>query len=205
MVLPIEGGDVRASQSASAFKAQEVESAKIVCLAQRELARTVLSIDREEFGGDNLTAVCAFEAVEMVGTTECTHELACQGFATFLADADIASGRLSTTSASIALILVAYGTLSARATIGGLSGIAVILLFDGVAIRSGIAIPGICARLVILVLRGSDDISGGANLVVTIRSRHVSWISYNRSWQFRRASARSYVLQQVVWEMLAQS
>jgi hypothetical protein len=56
VVFPLEGSDVRATEGLSAFVAEKVESAEVVGLAERVLARWLVG-DREEFGGYNLAAV----------------------------------------------------------------------------------------------------------------------------------------------------
>ncbi len=57
MVLALKRGDVRASQCATTIETEEVETPEVVSLAQWVLALAILIIDREEFRGDDLSAV----------------------------------------------------------------------------------------------------------------------------------------------------
>jgi hypothetical protein len=56
VVFALEGGDVGAAEGLAAFVAQQIETAKVVCFAERVLARGLLG-DGEELGGDDLAAV----------------------------------------------------------------------------------------------------------------------------------------------------
>ena len=56
VVFAVKRSDVGAAQSLSALEAKQVESAEIVCLAQRVLTRRFFG-DGEEFRCDNLVAV----------------------------------------------------------------------------------------------------------------------------------------------------
>lgn len=65
VVFALEGGNVRAAEGLSALVAQQVESAEVVGLAERVLARGLLG-DGEELGGDNLAAVLEIVSVVLV-------------------------------------------------------------------------------------------------------------------------------------------
>lgn len=56
VVFAIQSGDVRATERALAGVAKKVESAEVVCLAQRVLIWWLIR-NREELGGYNLVAV----------------------------------------------------------------------------------------------------------------------------------------------------
>ena len=56
VVFALQGSDVGAAEGLTAVVAQQIESAEVVSLAQRILARGLLG-DGEEFGGYNLAAV----------------------------------------------------------------------------------------------------------------------------------------------------
>lgn len=56
VVFAIQGGNVRAAQSASAGMAEQVQSAEIIRFAKGVLIRGLLG-DREEFRSDDFTAV----------------------------------------------------------------------------------------------------------------------------------------------------
>lgn len=56
VVLAVEGGDVGAAKGAMAGEAEEVETAEVVCFAERVLIRRVVR-NWKELGCDNLLAV----------------------------------------------------------------------------------------------------------------------------------------------------
>lgn len=70
VVFAVERSDVGATQSLSALEAEQVESAKIVGLAQRVLTRGLFG-DGEEFRCDNLVAVLRGRSVNALGGVSC--------------------------------------------------------------------------------------------------------------------------------------
>jgi hypothetical protein len=90
VVFSVKRGDIGTSQGASALETEEVKSTEIIGFTEGILPRSIFSIERKEFGSDNLTAVGALEAVQMIGASKCANKLTGKGVATFLADADVA-------------------------------------------------------------------------------------------------------------------
>lgn len=103
MVFAIQGGDVRATERALAGVTQKVESAEVICLAQRVLIRWLIW-NREELRGYNLVAVLnsrkqrphtrlskscthmAGKTLKVVSSTKSPHKLPRQMVAAFPTD-----------------------------------------------------------------------------------------------------------------------
>lgn len=91
VVLSVQSCDVGATESSPAVETKQVESPKIVSLAQGVLSRAFLIVDGKEFGGDDLTAIlsngqlvqwlrsnnthAAHEALQMKHASHCPDEL----------------------------------------------------------------------------------------------------------------------------------
>ena len=57
MVFAIEGRDVGASQSTTTLMAEEIEPSEIISLTQWVLSTTIFSVDGEELGSNDFSAV----------------------------------------------------------------------------------------------------------------------------------------------------
>ena len=74
VVLPVAGGDVVAAEGRVALGADEIETAKVVTLAEQLL--TVGRVDGEELMCNDVVAVHALEAVQVEHRAQCPHERA---------------------------------------------------------------------------------------------------------------------------------
>jgi hypothetical protein len=57
VILAIQCGNVRATESTTTLVTQKVQPSEVVSLTQGKLARPIVRVDREELGGDDFTAI----------------------------------------------------------------------------------------------------------------------------------------------------